>query len=158
MNTINGCGHNFYKFHMQDFETVRSLRRRNMEHLRTEIISHICAEIETFLRLEVHVNLNIIENSKNDPNNIKMLLKCEDYKQWIQDSPMRLNQSYTSIGHRLENYLSVMFYNLTTISLHDWKTYEEMRHLAEKRFQIYALEDYLPNQSLDQVYFIFSST
>lgn len=154
---MNDCANNFHRLQMQDFASGQDLQRQNMEHLRTEILSHICAEIETFLRLEVHLNLNIIESTKNDPNNMNMLLKCEEYKQWIRSCPLPLNQSYISIGHRIENYLSVMFYNLTTISLHDWKTYEEMRHLAEKRFQIHALEDYLPNQSLDQVIPFFYS-
>lgn len=44
-----------------------------------------------------------------------------------------------------------MFYNLTTISLHDWKTYEEMRHLANTRLMLKPVEDYLPNQTLEQV-------
>ncbi|XP_067625774.1 WASH complex subunit 4-like [Eurosta solidaginis] len=43
-----------------------------------------------------------------------------------------------------------MFYNLTTISLHDWKTYEEMRHLANTRIMLKPVEDYLPNQTLEQ--------
>lgn len=151
MNTINRSADNFHKLGLEDLETGKALQHANTEHLRTKIISHICAEIETFLRLEVHVNLNIIETTKNDSNNLNLLMKCNNYKHFVNNSLLRLNQSYVSIGHRVENYLSVMFYNLTTISLHDWKMYEEMRHLAEKRFKIYALEDYLPSQSLDQV-------
>lgn len=130
---------------------MKSFQSANVEHLRAAVISHICAEIETFLRLEVHVNLQIIEASNDSRNTMDIVMKCDEYKQWIHSYPMHLNHSYISIGYRIENYLSVMFYNLTTISLHDWKTYEEMRHLAEKRFHINALDDYLPNQSLDQV-------
>lgn len=43
-----------------------------------------------------------------------------------------------------------MFYSLTTVSLHDWKTYGEMRFLAEKKYDLNTVEDYLPTQTLEQ--------
>ena len=33
------------------------------------------------------------------------------------------------VGH----YLDTTFYNLTTVALHDWRTYAEMRAIATKR-------------------------
>ena len=32
-----------------------------------------------------------------------------------------------SVRHRVEVYLERTFYNLTTVSLHNWRTYGEMR-------------------------------
>jgi hypothetical protein len=43
-----------------------------------------------------------------------------------------------------------MFYSLTTVSLHDWKTYGEMRFLAEKKYDLNTVEDHLPTQTLEQ--------
>lgn len=43
-----------------------------------------------------------------------------------------------------------MFYSLTTVSLHDWKTYGEMRFLAEKKYNLNTVEDHLPTQTLEQ--------
>lgn len=51
---------------------------------------------------------------------------------------------------QIENYLSNMFYNLTTISLHDWRTYSEMRHLGNYKFNLVTIGDHLPTQQLEQ--------
>lgn len=57
----------------------------------------------------------------------------------------------TSFPDQLENYFTATFYNLTTIAPHDWKSYEKMRHLANKMLQLRPVDDYLPNQIIDQV-------
>ena len=53
------------------------------------------------------------------------------------------------LGH-VEAYLERTFYNLTTVSLHNWRTYGEMRHLATNRFGLTTVEDHLPMQTLEQ--------
>ncbi|KAH8384968.1 hypothetical protein KR093_003493 [Drosophila rubida] len=57
---------------------------------------------------------------------------------------------YNILRDHLENYFTATFYNLTTIAPHDWKTYEKMRHLANKLLQLRPVDDYLPNQIIDQ--------
>ncbi|GFG31853.1 hypothetical protein Cfor_02661 [Coptotermes formosanus] len=42
------------------------------------------------------------------------------------------------------------FYNLTTVALHDWKTYGEMRSLAQHNYGLATVEDHLPSQTLEQ--------
>ena len=49
------------------------------------------------------------------------------------------------------HYLDTMFYNLTTVSLHDWKTYGDMRNLAEQKYGLVMIEPQLPSQTLEQV-------
>lgn len=44
-----------------------------------------------------------------------------------------------------------MFYNLTTVVLHDWQTYGEMRQLAKFKHNLDTVEDHLPMQTLEQV-------
>jgi hypothetical protein len=51
----------------------------------------------------------------------------------------------------VEHYLDQTFYNLTTVALHDWKTYGEMRSLARHNFGLSTVEDHLPSQTLEQV-------
>jgi hypothetical protein len=51
----------------------------------------------------------------------------------------------------VEHYLDQTFYNLTTVALHDWKTYGEMRSLAQHNFGLSTVEDHLPSQTLEQV-------
>ena len=49
------------------------------------------------------------------------------------------------------HYLDSTFYNLTTVALHDWKTYGEMKNLAAQRYNLTMTEAHLPSQTLEQV-------
>lgn len=51
----------------------------------------------------------------------------------------------------IEHYLNTMFYNLTTVVLHDWQTYGEMRQLAALKYGLITVQDHLPMQTLEQV-------
>ena len=51
----------------------------------------------------------------------------------------------------VERYLNKTFYNLTTVALHDWKTYSEMRALAQQKYSLTMAEAHLPSQTLEQV-------
>ena len=51
----------------------------------------------------------------------------------------------------VESYLNKTFYNLTTVALHDWKTYSEMRALAQQKYMLTMAEAHLPSQTLEQV-------
>lgn len=50
------------------------------------------------------------------------------------------------------HYLDKTFYNLTTVALHDWATYSEMRNLATQRYGLAMTEAHLPSQTLEQVF------
>lgn len=49
------------------------------------------------------------------------------------------------------HYLDTTFYNLTTVALHDWKTYGDMRSLAEEKYGLVMMEPHLPSATLEQV-------
>lgn len=51
----------------------------------------------------------------------------------------------------MTHYLDKTFYNLTTVALHDWATYSEMRNLATERYGLTMTEAHLPSQTLEQV-------
>ena len=51
----------------------------------------------------------------------------------------------------VESYLNKTFYNLTTVALHDWRTYSEMRALAQQKYMLTMAEAHLPSQTLEQV-------
>lgn len=40
---------------------------------------------------------------------------------------------------------------MTTVALHDWKTYGEMRSLAKHKYGLLTVEGHLPSQTLEQV-------
>lgn len=50
----------------------------------------------------------------------------------------------------METYLERMFYNLTTVALHDWRAYDEMRAIAQLKFGAETIESHLPAETLDQ--------
>lgn len=52
------------------------------------------------------------------------------------------------------HYLDKTFYNLTTVALHDWATYSEMRNLATQRYGLSMTEAHLPSQTLEQVQYL----
>jgi len=49
------------------------------------------------------------------------------------------------------HYLDTTFYNLTTVALHDWRTYGEMRNQANQKYGLEMTEAHLPSQTLEQV-------
>lgn len=74
--------------------------------------------IETNLRLQTHLHLQLPSNNpfqNPPPENFQKIF------------PANLGNLYISIKQDVEHYLSTMFYNLTTVVLHDWRTYGEMR-------------------------------
>ena len=56
-----------------------------------------------------------------------------------------------SVAAYVEHYLDRTFYNLTTVALHDWKTYGDMRNLAQQKYGLSMVEAHLPSQTLEQV-------
>lgn len=57
----------------------------------------------------------------------------------------------SSFAAYVTHYLDKTFYNLTTVALHDWATYSEMRNLATQRYGLMMTEAHLPSQTLEQV-------
>lgn len=50
-----------------------------------------------------------------------------------------------------ESYLDKIFYDYTTASSTDWKTYSDMRHLASQKYGLDLHEPHLPSKTLEQV-------
>jgi WASH complex subunit 7 len=64
--------------------------------------------------------------------------------------PIRLHGKFLDLRQRVTHYLENTFYNLTTVALHDWKTYGEMRNLANDKYELALADNHLPMGSLDQ--------
>ena len=108
-----------------------------------KILKPLRESLENDLRLEVHSHLNILTA---DP----FKKETTDLSIFLDLGPLRLFQDYILIKHHITQYLDTTFYNLTTVSLSDWKTYTEMRTLAQKKYGLYLSEMYLPGQTLEQ--------
>lgn len=111
-------------------------------------IKKLCNTIEINLRLDFHSNLQVDKFNCFESSNDK--IPIEDNRACVKLPHFVVNKNYISIQNEVEFYLSKMFYNLTTISLKDWQNYEQMRQLAERKYEIETVEDHLPNQTLEQ--------
>ncbi|KAK3584050.1 hypothetical protein CHS0354_031097 [Potamilus streckersoni] len=125
----------------QDLLSKFDLEIYNM--LKEHMLDPLCREIETDLRLQIHLHLQL-----DDRNPYKVGLK--DLSQLLKIRPIRLFDRYINIKVYVEHYLNKTFYNLTTVALHDWKTYGEMKNMAEHKYSLTLLESHLPSQTLEQ--------
>uniref|UniRef100_A0A671TVS3 WASH complex subunit 4 n=1 Tax=Sparus aurata TaxID=8175 RepID=A0A671TVS3_SPAAU len=112
----------------------------------SDLYSHfflLCKEIEKDLRLSVHTHLKL-----DDRNPFKVGMK--DLAHFFSLKPIRFFNRFIHIKAYVTHYLDKTFYNLTTVALHDWATYSEMRNLATQRYGLTMTEAYLPSQTLEQ--------
>lgn len=72
---------------MKDLKLSKCLERVTYDNLRSEIVSKLCAQIETFLRLEVHSNLQLEKMSPFEHG-------IDDYRDLINACPIKLNGNY----------------------------------------------------------------
>ncbi|XP_054164766.1 WASH complex subunit 4-like [Oppia nitens] len=108
-----------------------------------EFLDKICTEFETELRLQIHSDLQL-----DDQNPFKRNLY--DFSALFAAEPIYFNNKLLSIKNYVEEYLNEMAYNLTTIALHDWKTYESMLNLAKTKYGFEFVRSQLPTQTLEQ--------
>lgn len=128
------------------------------------LIVKLCGLIETRLRLDVHASLHLLKVDNDDPfdessnriNNItdSNIFRILAFKLFplleMQPAEPIPTKYYLSIRDYVSKYLSQMSYNLTTITMHDWRTYGHMRILAKQKFHLESTEDHLPTQTLEQ--------
>eukprot|EP01136_Pigoraptor_vietnamica_P005657 Opistho-1_new@37581 len=122
---------------------VEAYEKELDELLRTHLLDPLCREIETDLRLHIHSHLQL-----DDRNPFKVGLK--DLSHYLKVRPIRFFDRYIDIKAHVTHYLDTTFYNLTTVALHDWKTYAEMRNLAAEKYGLDLTEVHLPSQTLEQ--------
>jgi len=113
--------------------------------LSTELIDKICRDVENDLRLHIHTkNLDHMKQTNPVTEN-KMKIRP-----FIVMPPLHVFDMVVNIHERVTFYLESSFYNLTTVALHDWLTYSEMKNLAKEKFGLELANNYLPMGSLDQ--------
>lgn len=143
-----------------DFECSTTLAMNTVMILNKFLISKLCGIIETRLRLEVHENLQLIQPKYSDPfqstptgvisiGSVHRLLTLKIIH-YLHAKGCTKKNHYLSIKDHVERYLSQMLYNLTTITMSDWRTYGQLRILAQHKFHLETVEDHLPTQTLEQ--------
>ncbi|XP_072745754.1 WASH complex subunit 4 [Anoplolepis gracilipes] len=123
------------------------LREKHIAELRESLVKNVlkpaCHEIETSLRLHVHAHLKL--DSANPFN-----IGAKDSGRVVRVPPLPLLENMVCTKRFVEHYLDDMFYNLTTVALHDWRTYRMMHTLASYKMGLDTVQDHLPTQTLEQ--------
>ncbi|XP_067860697.1 WASH complex subunit 4 [Heptranchias perlo] len=114
-----------------------------MDVLNEHLLDKLCKEIEKDLRLSVHTHLKL-----DDRNPFRVGIK--DLTDFFSIKPIRFFNRFIDVKAYVTHYLDKTFYNLTTVAIHDWATYSEMRNLATQRYSLSMTEPHLPSQTLEQ--------
>lgn len=113
--------------------------------LKQEIIQPLCRDIENDLRLHIHTkHLDHMAVINPKTENLKPL------RYFLSLSNIHILGLIINIKHEVSHYLDMNFYNLTTVALHDWRTYADMRSLALEKYNLKLMDNFLPMGSLDQ--------
>jgi len=110
-----------------------------------KIIKPICSQVEMQIRLQIHQA--IIPNLAQD-NPIQK--RTFDSLKYIMMSDVYLFEKKISVKEEVQNYLGKVFYQMSALAPHDFKTYEHMRILAKEKFRMDLMPSYLPAQQLEQ--------
>lgn len=87
IQSMNSCGNELNKTKVADIKLLQILQKSNFENIRSEIVSNLCAQIETFLRLDVHSNLQLEKMNPFEQS-------INDYRDLINVVPIELNGHY----------------------------------------------------------------
>ena len=113
------------------------------EMLTRNVLQLVCHEIENNLRLHVHAHLKL---DSTNPFNIG----AKNGGRVVESLPLPLAGGMIYAKRFIEHYLDGMFYNLTTVALHDWRTYRMMHALAHYKLNLETIQNHLPTQTLEQ--------
>lgn len=123
-----------------------SYKRYILDCIDEEVIRPTCQRVEKDLRLQVHA----VHLSSVDAPNPKAEGADVPVGKILAMAPLRVLDDMVDIRKSVAHYLERTFYNLTTVALHDWKTYGEMASLAEEKYGLKLVDNHLPMGSLDQ--------
>ncbi|CAG0882697.1 unnamed protein product [Darwinula stevensoni] len=146
---------------------LRTFEKQIVKSFMEHIVDPLCADIETDLRLETHSHLTIGDRNPfhigmRDRSILLAIRPIRFFHHFLsiqglyQASELSSNEGECSLNRELhpsghvEHYLDKVFYNHTTVALHDWKTYGEMRSVAQRKYGLFTVEAHLPSQTLDQ--------
>ncbi|XP_014598250.1 PREDICTED: WASH complex subunit 7 [Polistes canadensis] len=124
-------------------DTNEQLIKDLREDLLKTVLEPACREIETSLRLHVYAHLEL-------DFRIPILEGVKDGGRIVHSLPLPLVDTMIYAKRFVEHYLDDMFYNLTTVALHDWKTYRTMHALAKYKLNLDTVQNHLPTQTLEQ--------
>ncbi|GAB5370806.1 hypothetical protein AAMO2058_001524900 [Amorphochlora amoebiformis] len=118
---------------------LSSFKAEVMSHFEDKILKPLCREVENDLRLHIH-SVVLQQSSLRK-------VKFKDLRKFFEMRPLKFFDVMVDVKERVTHYLDTTFYNLTTVTLHDWRIYAEMRNLAYEEYGLKMAEVHLPGSS-----------
>ncbi|XP_065203313.1 WASH complex subunit 4 [Planococcus citri] len=127
----------------EDLGLPNNVTNEVLEQFTDHVVAPNCAKMEENLRLHALHHLQLGKRTLAKVNN--------DLIHFSRLDRMRFGDASLDVRFAVESYLDRTFYDLTTVALHDWQIYGEMRTLAKRKFQLELMtDDALPNHTLEQ--------
>mmetsp|Transcript_41597 Transcript_41597/g.100005 ORF Transcript_41597/g.100005 Transcript_41597/m.100005 type:complete len:551 (-) Transcript_41597:147-1799(-) len=108
--------------------------------LERQLIAPLCLSAETDLRLSNHAS----QASRSDKAERPQAKVVHELMRLVALPPLAMFAVLLDPRRRVAHHLDTTFYNLSTVALHDWQRYAEMRALAAQRFGLQMIEPHLP--------------
>jgi len=118
---------------------LQSYKKEVLTHFEQSIVDPLSREVETDLRLHIHSVVLEQPNLKN--------ATIKDLSRFLNLKPLNFFDKIIDVRAKVTHYLDSMFYNLTSVTLHDWRVYAEMRNLASEKYGLSMTEVHLPGSS-----------
>jgi hypothetical protein len=73
-----------------------------------------------------------------------------DIQRYANMNDLYLFEKQINMGYEIKKYLGHIFYEMSALTPHDFRTYEHMRALASQKLGVKVLQSHLPSQQLEQ--------
>jgi hypothetical protein len=108
--------------------------------LERQLIAPLCLSAETDLRLSNHAS-QALRGDKAEKPQAKVV---RELMRLVALPPLAIFAVLLDPRRRVAHHLDATFYNLSTVALHDWPRYTEMRALATSRFGLQMVAPHKP--------------
>lgn len=136
---------------------INNYKKSIIDLLINNLFYKFATDVENDLRYHIHSVLidelkstDSINNSLNNSNSKILRENIIDFEAIMNLKNIKLFEFNLNLKYYIQNYLNKIFYDMTTMNLNDYKTYQQMRTLAKTKFNLNLHEVNLPSQTLEQ--------
>ena len=123
---------------------IDNYKKEVFEEFTKNVTHPICRTIEEDLRKQIH---QIIIPQLKQTNPIEN--RPSDTGAYARMNELFLFEKQINMKEEIGTYLSHIFYEMSALSPHDFRTYEHMRVIAAEKLGVYVQPSHLPSQQLE---------
>ena len=131
----------YIKFKENDgIDDIKRLRKVTIETFEKCFMKQLSEQLEKDLQIQVHSTfIEGLDGAEYSETNLQSYLNIQ---------PFRFFDIVFDVKRYMEEHLNKKFYQMTTLNLNNYQTYQRMRVLARNKYGLNLHEVYLPNQNL----------